>query len=756
MPGVKISELQSLADTAIAGGDFLPIVDVSTDTTKKITFADTISAQRFPSRDAMVAQVAVLQTMCPEGAVVSDGKLNYVKTTGATAISDFEDFLPFGNPSPSHFAQNTTPGTTNMSAAVLAAAVYLTGIGGGIIDGRDEDFGIQTRVTFDDDVLGVSVRDCNFYAISTWASGTSMFHITRNGAVERRFIAFEDCFFEASNQTNIAVVDDAGMVSFIRCRGHGFNEWAIKSTTKATELRIQNCDFKQFYFGDTGWNIEANRTAVTLDIDTADYIIFGNVLAYAYEMVNIRTRGPGQLYLNHLYNGGLTSASFQTRLGTISGPNCQIMGNYLDNGILRIDAETLDDGPGISIIGNLFHLNADGTNTKQLEIFNGDNSNLAGLIIANNLFESASAAVLFTGTFVDDESKLWSVSGNNTKSGAAITGLPVFAARNTMMVDATDGVYFRAPTLRFNPTASETTTEMLFDRSLNIDVDHDNNSSDDESVGTLSVHGVEKFRWAETRLLMSTNLVAINSERLGLGISPLERLHISGGSTDEDSRIRVERSYDGSLGPRLGFRKSRGTASVPTAASNNDRLGSILFSGHTGSTYANSAEVRADASAAHSSGSSPGAVIVSTTPTGSTTLAERLRVDESAFTVSVPIIENAVRRWTGQVTIADDAVTTVTPTVVGGVLELKASGQTTAILANLSVDIAFNCITTAAAEKSVAFPSRGADVNILTDGTVLAGTTGTDGKLTISFLTNGTFMIENRSGASRTLNLRAR
>jgi hypothetical protein len=753
MVAQKISELTSLADTAIAGGDFLPIVDVSASQTKKITFADTISAQRFPSRTAMVAQLAVLQTMCPEGAVISDGKLDYVKTTGATAISDFADFLPYGNPSPSHFATNATPGTTNMSAAILAAAVYLTGLGGGVIDGRDEDFGVQTRITFNDTVLGVSIRDCNFYAVSTWAGGTSMFLVTRNGAVERRFISFIDCFFEASNQTNIALVNDAGMVSFIRCRGHGFNEWAIKSTTKATELRIQNCDFKQFYFTDTDFDVEAARTAITLDIDTADYIIIGNVLAYSYEQVNIRTRGPGQLYLNHLYNGGLASATFQTRLGTISGPNCQIMGNYLDNGILRVSAETLDDGPGISIIGNIFHLNADGTNTKQLEIFDGDNSNLAGLILANNLFESASNAVLFTGTFVDDESKLWSVSGNSTKSGAAITGLPVFAARNTMTVSATDGLYFRAPTLRFNPSASETTTEFLFDRSLNIDVDHDDNSSDAESIGTLSVHGVEKFRWSESRLLFSTNLVAINSERLGLGLTPAERLHISGGATDEDSRILMERGYDGTLAPRILQRRSRGSVASPTALLANDRIGVLLFSGHSGSAYGNSAEIRVETLETHASGSTPGEVVISTTPSGSTSLAERVRINEDGLLVTGTIQINDRIIFADQVTIADDAVATITPTFTAGTLDLKCGGGvSTQRLENFSCWISLDIGTTPFAEKSTAFASLGADVNVVTS-TVLAGTTGTDGKVTVSAQNNGTFIIENRSGASRTFHL---
>lgn len=105
MPGQKISELTSLAASAIAGTDVIPIVDISTDTTKKITFGDIQSALNYTTRPAMIDQAAVLATM-PAGTIVSDGTVEYIKTTGATTIPDFAGWLPYGKTTRQHFASD--------------------------------------------------------------------------------------------------------------------------------------------------------------------------------------------------------------------------------------------------------------------------------------------------------------------------------------------------------------------------------------------------------------------------------------------------------------------------------------------------------------------------------------------------------------------------------------------------------------------------------------------------------------------------
>lgn len=75
------------------------------------------------SRAALVADVAAGMEL-PDGAKVSDGTVQYVASSGATAISDMPGWLPFGDVYTDHFTENTTPGTTDMTTAANAAAAF--------------------------------------------------------------------------------------------------------------------------------------------------------------------------------------------------------------------------------------------------------------------------------------------------------------------------------------------------------------------------------------------------------------------------------------------------------------------------------------------------------------------------------------------------------------------------------------------------------------------------------------------------------
>lgn len=60
----------------------------------------------------------------PDGSVVSDGTVQYIATSGATAIPDLLGWLPFGDVTPNHFVENAVPGTTDMLAAFALAYAY--------------------------------------------------------------------------------------------------------------------------------------------------------------------------------------------------------------------------------------------------------------------------------------------------------------------------------------------------------------------------------------------------------------------------------------------------------------------------------------------------------------------------------------------------------------------------------------------------------------------------------------------------------
>lgn len=74
----------------------------------------------FASRAAFVTWVAAGNKPIA-GLQYEAGSERYRAQTGATAISDLPGFVPAGDWTPDHFQDNTTPGTTNMRAAIVAA-----------------------------------------------------------------------------------------------------------------------------------------------------------------------------------------------------------------------------------------------------------------------------------------------------------------------------------------------------------------------------------------------------------------------------------------------------------------------------------------------------------------------------------------------------------------------------------------------------------------------------------------------------------
>lgn len=83
---------------------------------------ETAHTKGFASRSALVTWAG---TATPEvGLKVSDSFVNYIYDGTTTAIADLVGWRPFDHVYPDHFAQNTTPGTTDMLAAINAALAY--------------------------------------------------------------------------------------------------------------------------------------------------------------------------------------------------------------------------------------------------------------------------------------------------------------------------------------------------------------------------------------------------------------------------------------------------------------------------------------------------------------------------------------------------------------------------------------------------------------------------------------------------------
>lgn len=269
--------------------------------------------------------------------------------------------------------------------------------------------------------------------------------------------------------------------------------------------------------------------------------------------------------------------------------------------------------------------------------------------------------------------------------------------------------------------------------------------------------GMGLFRVSNTVMGMAVNGVAAahltSTGRIGLGTAaPTNRLHIAG-ATDADSWVLMERASDDASPARIMMRKSRGTLGAPAALGAGDRALTIISSGHDGTGFFSMAEIAVTADAAFTAGSTPGRMVFSTTPVGSTSMAERLRLDEAGAKVTGRIEANGAPIWGRQVVVANNAVATITPPFTGGRFLIAVGGGVGATVTDdgACADLHIDCGTTPFIEKASGWATRGTLVN--TSYAVLTGTTGSVGFLTVSPQNNGTFLVENRLGASKTVRI---
>ena len=99
------------------------------------------------------------------------------------------------------------------------------------------------------------------------------------------------------------------------------------------------------------------------------------------------------------------------------------------------------------------------------------------------------------------------------------------------------------------------------------------------------------------------------------------------------------------------------------------------------------------------------------------------------------------------ITIADDAVGSITVPRQGGFATITCAGATASPLPDFSGQVYFDAGTTLQIIKGAAFTGLSAFLNVVT--TDVLGTTGTDTYVTVA-VQAGVLKIENRSGAART------
>jgi hypothetical protein len=127
-------------------------------------------------------------------------------------------------------------------------------------------------------------------------------------------------------------------------------------------------------------------------------------------------------------------------------------------------------------------------------------------------------------------------------------------------------------------------------------------------------------------------------------------------------------------GSELYLQRARNELGVPTAPQDGDILGAVFWAGHTGSGWGSAGSIQCYADGNHSSGSTPGDLRLSTSPSGSTTLQTRMYIGQ----------EGNIRQYKGRRITGDVSPSQITgneddynPTDLGtaAVLRLDSDGD---------------------------------------------------------------------------------
>jgi len=115
--------------------------------------------------------------------------------------------------------------------------------------------------------------------------------------------------------------------------------------------------------------------------------------------------------------------------------------------------------------------------------------------------------------------------------------------------------------------------------------------------------------------------------KLGIGTtSPVFPTHIVSESMTPLPVLGVERNFNGLPGGIIDLRKSRGTNANPTVVMNGDILGGIVAQGYDGSSYRDAGVIRFEVDGGPGLGDLPTRITFLSSPDGSTTLTERMRL----------------------------------------------------------------------------------------------------------------------------------
>lgn len=192
-------------------------------------------------------------------------------------------------------------------------------------------------------------------------------------------------------------------------------------------------------------------------------------------------------------------------------------------------------------------------------------------------------------------------------------------------------------------------------------------------TGRLFING-------DGRILAGTSTALTNAYSIGTALTPALQIE---GNTGNGAAVSITRHSSAAANLLL----QRGVSGTPVASG--DAVGQVNFNGYDGANYFNAALVRGIVDSTPGTGSMPGRLSFQTTPSGSTTPVERLRIDSAGQiqaaalgTAAAPVVTFVGDTNTGIFSPSADAVAVTT----GGTERLRVNSAGNIVTTGTFVD----------------------------------------------------------------------
>ena len=207
------------------------------------------------------------------------------------------------------------------------------------------------------------------------------------------------------------------------------------------------------------------------------------------------------------------------------------------------------------------------------------------------------------------------------------------------------------------------------------------------------------IRAAGHKLLLCYDASSARYELLNPNISGVALTGASNTFTDNqfltsntDYKPQLQLTHSGATagsGPYVIINRARGTIAAPTIVSSGDQIGSVLFQGYDGSANRGAASIEAQVDGTPGASDMPGRLTFKTTPDGSTTATERMRIDSSGNVLIGTTTGTNQRPLTVQTPAGNYAQKILASASEFGLIEFvnNANSNTNAIIGSVSTNV---------------------------------------------------------------------